>query len=143
MNHDNILQTLHSLSSKLGMELLSIKLHELDLLYCEKDVQVIRDSVIDEVCAVMCITRAYLLDPISHREEKKQWSICFVCAILKNQFNFTLAMIKVIFDIDSANVSRRVIKINTLNLKSKYDVPTIQLYNKVIENLIEKKVILK
>ena len=143
MKQDNILQTLHSLSSKLGMELLSIKLHELDLLYCEKDVQAIIDGVIDEVCEVMGVTRAYLLDPISHREEKKQWSISFVCAILKNHFNFTLASIKVVFDIDSANVSRRVIKVNQLNSKSKYDVPTIQLYNKVVENLCEKKVILK
>jgi len=143
MKQDNILKTLHSLSSKLGMELLSIKLHELDLLYCEKDVKAIIDGVIDEVCAVMGITKAYLLDPISHREEKKQWSINFVCAILKNQFNFTLASIKVVFDIDSGNVSRRVIKINQLNSRNKYDAPTIQLYNKVIENLIEKKVILK
>jgi len=140
----DILERLVSLTKKIGMPLLQKKLEELDLLYCEQDEEEIKTKVIDEVCFVVGIDRLYLLDNnLRSRDDIKQMSINYVCAILKEQFGFDLKKIKVIFNIHESNVSRRVCSIRKMNPENKVDAKFTKEYAVIIENLKKKKILTK
>jgi len=105
----DIFGALLSLQKKIGLPALSGKLHELDLLHGSQDEEFIKKKVIHEVCCVVGIDEQYLMDNSLHsRDEKKQKSINFICCILKDNFDFDLQKIKVIFKIHESNVSRRM-----------------------------------
>ena len=140
----DFLDRLSSLKKKIGMPLLQVKLEELDLLYCEQDEEDIKSKVIDEVCIVVGIDRMYLLDnSLRARDDKKQMSINYVCAILKEQFKFDLKKIKVIFNIHESNVSRRVCNVRNMNPENKVDGKFTKEYDTIIDNLKKKKILTK
>lgn len=136
--------TLKSLQNKIGLPALSDKLHELDLLHGDQDEEVIKEKVIDEVCLVVGIEKSYLMNnSLRSRDEKKQSSINFICCILKDNFDFDLNKIKVIFKIHESNVSRRICYIRQLDRANKIDLKTAKVFDTIIENLKKKKIIKK
>ena len=136
--------TLNRLQQKIGLPALSDKLHELDLLHGDKDEEVIKQKVIDEVCSVVGIEKSSIMNSsFRSRDESRQTSINFICCILKDNFDFDLNKIKVIFGLHESNISRRICSVRSLDRSNKIDLKTAKVYDTIIENLKKKKVIKK
>lgn len=138
----DLIATLHSLKNKLGYEALSVKLKELDSVICDDYEEGIKHKIIDEVCSCLSIDKNHMMDfSNKKRDEERQMGITFICAILKEHFDFDLNKIKGIFSIHESNVSRRITYIRTLDKKNKFDLIVIQKYESIIEKLKGKKII--
>lgn len=136
--------TLNRLQQKIGLPALTDKLHELDLLHGDKDEESIKQKVIEEVCLVVGIEKSFLLNnAYRSRDENRQLSINFICCILKDNFDFDLNKIKVIFGLHESNISRRICSVRSLDRSNKIDLKTARIYDTVIDNLRKKKVIKK
>jgi|688.fasta_scaffold221267_3 hypothetical protein len=135
---------LNRLEQKIGLIALSDKLHELDLLHGDKDEEVIKQGVIDEVCLVVGIEKSLLMN-VSYRSRNdiRQLSINFICCILKDNLDFDLNKIKVIFGLHESNISRRICSVRNLDRSNKIDLKIASIYDTVLDNLRKKKIIKK
>lgn len=138
----DLLDTIHSLKQKLGTKLLTDKLKELDLIHGDYNEESIKKLVIREVCAVIGITEEYMLDrKLYSSDEKKKNAITFASTILFDHFQFDLGRISAMFNMERSNICKRKNYLKSLDRSNRIDVQTTSIYDKVIDNLVKKKVI--